>query len=223
MKRPTKRQTEVIKLIDRLHHELSRPPTVTELAERLGISRQNARAHVWRLREQGYVNFKAQDRQALTPVLTERAKALLGDDGFAVLGSIAAGEPIHAAENLEAYTDRLTDLLPVQPGDFFLRVEGESMVGAGYLPGDYVVVRPDQPVLDGEIVVAFLPDEESATLKRWYCDGKEVLLVAENPSYPPLRFATDEVDVQGVVVGHVGPRRARRALRELLPAEGGTN
>ncbi|MBS3967923.1 MAG: hypothetical protein KGZ60_11765 [Truepera sp.] len=90
------------------------------------------------------------------------------------------------------------------------------MIGVGYLPGDYIVVRPKVEVLDGDIVVAFLPDEESATLKRWYRQGGEVLLVAENPAYPPIRLRPDEVAVQGVVVGHIGARRARRPLRETV-------
>jgi repressor LexA len=219
VKRLTRRQTDILGAIDKLTDEFGRAPTVTELAGRLGISRQNTREHVWRLRELGYLNFKAQSRQSLAPALTERARALLMSPGFAVLGSIAAGEPIYAAENLEGYTDRLADLLPLHDGDFLLRIEGDSMTGAGYLPGDYVAVRPTEEPLEGEIVVAFLPDEESATLKRWYRQDGEVLLVAENPRYPPRRVPVSEIKVQGVVVGHVGTRRHRRPLRELLKNE----
>jgi repressor LexA len=216
VKRLTERQLQVLKTIAQLSDELARPPTVSELGARIGVSRQNTREHVWRLREAGYVHFRVQDRQALTPVLTDKAKALLGKPGYAVLGSIAAGEPIFANENLEGYTDRLDELLALHDGDFLLRIDGDSMIGAGYWPGDYVVVRPTKEILDGEIVVAFLSDEESATLKRWYRQDGEVLLVAENPAYPPIRVPLEHVDVQGVVVGHVGHRRARRALRELL-------
>jgi repressor LexA len=219
MRKLTTRQLEVLKATRKLRDELDRPPTVTELAQRLGISRQNTREHVWTLRERGYLNFKAQDRQALTPVLTARAEALLASPGLAVLGSIAAGEPIYASENLEGYTDRLSELLPLREGDFLLKVEGDSMVGAGYFPGDYVIVRQNKEALDGEVVVAFMPDDEAATLKRWYRQGNEVLLVAENPAYAPLRFGLEQVSVQGVVIGHVGSRRTRRPLRELLPAE----
>ncbi len=216
MKKLTDRQLEILEAIGKLTEEFGRAPTVTELAKRLGISRQNTREHVWALKELGYLNFRAQSRQSITPALTKRAKALLETPGFAVLGSIAAGEPIYASENLEGYTDRLTDLLPLQDGDFLLKIEGDSMIGAGYLPGDYVVVRPTEEPLEGEIAVAFLPDEESATLKRWYRQDSEVLLVAENPRYPPRRVPINEIKVQGVVVGHIGTRRARRPLRELL-------
>jgi repressor LexA len=216
MKRLTDRQFDILKVIGGLEDELGRAPTVTELATRLGISRQNSREHVWALRELGYLTFRAQSRQSLSPALTERARALLGGPGFAVLGSIAAGEPIHAAENLEGYTNRLTDLLPLQEQDFLLKVDGDSMTGAGYFPGDYVVVRPSEEVMDGEIVVAFLPDEESATLKRLYKQDGTVLLIAENPAYAPIRLPTQQVKVQGVVVGHVGFRRGRRPLRDML-------
>lgn len=212
----TERQQEVLCAVADLETELRRPPTVSELAKRIKISRQNTREHVWRLRERGFVNFKAQNRQALTPVLTDKARALLGHSGFAVLGSIAAGQPLHASAQLEAYTNSLSDLLSVQEGDFLLRVEGDSMLGAGYLPGDYVAVRPARHVVEGEIVVALLPEEETATLKRWYTEGNSVLLVAENPCYEPIRCALEDVSVQGVVVGHIGGRRGRKALRDLL-------
>ena len=215
----TERQQEVLQAVAALGEALSRPPTVTELSKRIAISRQNTREHVWRLRELGYLNFKAQDRQALTPVLTPKAQALLEKPGFAVLGCIAAGQPLHAAEQVENYTDRLSDLLPLHEGDFLLKVDGDSMVGAGYLPGDYVVVHPTQDVLEGEIIVAFLPDEETATLKRYYQQGADALLVAENAAYAPLRLPVDEVTVQGVVIGHVGHRRHRKPLRDLVGNE----
>ena len=211
----TERQQEVLQAVAALCESLGRPPTVTELSKRIAISRQNTREHVWRLRELGYVNFKAQDRQALTPVLTPKASALLEKPGFAVLGCIAAGQPLHAAEQVESYTDRLSDLLPLHEGDFLLKVDGDSMLGAGYVPGDYVVVHPTQEVLDGEVVVAFLPDEETATLKRFYQRGADALLVAENAAYAPIRVPLAEVTVQGVVVGHVGHRRHRKPLRDL--------
>ena len=216
----TSRQQEVLQVVADLCESLSRPPTVTELAKRIEISRQNTREHVWRLRDLGYLNFKAQDRQALTPVLTPKASALLEKPGFAVLGCIAAGQPLHAAEQLESYTDRLSDLLPLHEGDFLLKVDGNSMVGAGYLPGDYVVVHPTQEVLDGEVVVAFLPNEETATLKRYYQREGEALLVAENAAYAPLRLPLAEVTVQGVVVGHIGHRRRRKPLRDVVKGEG---
>lgn len=212
----TLRQQEVLSAVSAMATMLSRPPTVSELAKHIKISRQNTREHVWRLRERGFLNFKAQDRQALTPVLTDKARALLGHKGYAVLGSIAAGQPLHANGQLEAYTDLLSDLLPVQEGDFLLRVEGDSMVGAGYMPGDYVAVHPTDSVLEGEIVVAFLPEDDTATLKRWYHDETGVLLVAENPCYEPIRLKKDMVNIQGVVVGHIGGRRSRKALRDLL-------
>lgn len=193
--------------------ELHRPPSLTELAAQVGIRRQNIREHVYKLRAAGYLNFKAQHRQAISPVLTASSRALLGAPGFPVLGHIAAGQPIYAREQLESYTDRLSDLLPVQEGDFLLRVEGDSMTGAGYQPEDYVVVRPSRSAQEGDIVVAFLPNEETATLKRWQRDHDHVLLVAENPAYAPIRLALTEVEVQGVVVGHVGQRRKRRTNR----------
>jgi len=96
-----------------------------------------------------------------------------------VVGVVTAGVPILAVENIEGY-------LPWdgEPGCFALRVRGDSMVGAGILDGDRVVVRPQQTADNGEIVVALLDD--SATVKRLQKSGNTVWLMPENPAYRPI-------------------------------------
>ena len=100
-------------------------------------------------------------------------------DRIPVVGVVTAGVPILATENIEGY-------LPWdgEAGCFVLRVRGDSMIGAGILDGDKVVVRPQKDAENGQIVVALLDD--SATVKRLKKAGREVWLMPENPSYQPI-------------------------------------
>ena len=210
MDKLSKRQTELLRIIANLNKKLMRPASLKEIADKIKISRQNARVQLWKLKDSGYVNFSAQARQAIVPTLTDKAKLFLGKEGFAVLGSIAAGEPIYASSDIEKFTNKLSDILPLHEGDYLLKVHGDSMIDIGYYDDDYVIVRPQNTALNGEIVVAFLPEQESATLKRYYLKDDCVLLVAENKTYQDIKLAKDEVMVQGIVVGHISKKRARK-------------
>ena len=100
-------------------------------------------------------------------------------DRIPVVGVVTAGVPILATENIEGYIP-----WEGEAGCFALRVRGDSMIGAGILDGDKVVVRPQQTATNGEIVVALL--EDSATVKRFQKTGKQVWLLPENPAYQPI-------------------------------------
>ena len=100
-------------------------------------------------------------------------------DRIPVIGVVTAGIPILAVENIEGYIP-----WDGESGCFALRVRGDSMIGAGILDGDKVVVRPQQSAENGEIVVALL--EDSATVKRLKKKGTEVWLRPENPAYDPI-------------------------------------
>ena len=120
-----------------------------------------------------------------------------GPDQVPVLGNVAAGSPILAEQCIEEYIPYPTG---GHPEDFFaLRVRGESMLDAGILPGDLVVVHRQQEVHSGEIVVALLGDE--ATVKRLKRQGREVWLLPENPAYQPIDGR--ECEVLGKVVAVV--------------------
>ncbi|MBM3318502.1 MAG: repressor LexA, partial [Candidatus Eisenbacteria bacterium] len=119
--------------------------------------------------------------------------------GVPILGRVAAGGPLLAAENIEGHFDagRLARL----GGDFALRIQGESMRGAGILPGDIVLVRSDPEPGDGEIVVALIGDE--ATVKRFRREPGRVVLQPENPDYAPLVLdeSSPPLRILGRVVG----------------------
>lgn len=117
-----------------------------------------------------------------------------------MLGSIRAGPLEEAVADPEAVFEE-RDLLPYCPGDFLLRVRGDSMTGDGILPGDYVLLRPNVRVEQGEIAAAMVGDEYEATLKRVHVEGATVRLKAGNPSYADIVVPAGEVKIAGVFRG----------------------
>ena len=116
--------------------------------------------------------------------------------GLPLVGQVAAGQPILAEENIEDYVQTPSYAGGVD-GEYLLRVRGESMMGAGILEGDLVVVRPQDTAQDGEIVVALVGEE--ATVKRFFQEADHVRLQPENDAMEPIR--SRDVRVLGRVVG----------------------
>ncbi len=123
-------------------------------------------------------------------------RSALGGGGLPLVGQVAAGQPILAEENIEEYVDVPADA-GGEDGEYILRVRGDSMVDAGMLEGDYVVVRPQETAADGEIVVALVGEE--ATVKRFFREKDHVRLQPENATMEPIR--SKDVKVLGRVVG----------------------
>ena len=174
------------------------PPSVREIGEAVGLkSPSTVHFHIKHLEELGYISKSGRKGRALT--LTERAapaaaaaapaqEAEIPSGRVPVLGDVAAGSPILAQECIDDYISFDTQ---GRDGEFFaLRVRGESMLNAGILPGDLVVVHRQPTAQNGEIVVALLEDE--ATVKRLSRRGGEVWLLPENENYSPIdgRYAS---------------------------------
>jgi len=109
---------------------------------------------------------------------------------------VAAGQPILAEENIEEYIP-VPDLAGGSDGEYILRVRGDSMVDAGMLEGDFVVVRPQETATDGDIVVALVGEE--ATVKRFFREPDHIRLQPENATMEPIR--SKDVRIMGRVVG----------------------
>lgn len=107
---------------------------------------------------------------------------------FPVIGTIAAGTPIDAEQNIETYVPEDEDL----DADYALRVKGDSMIGAGIDDGDIVFIREQPDVENGEMAAVYV--DGGATLKRVYKDGKGVSLYSENPKYPPMYFTAENCE-----------------------------
>ncbi|MEJ2454198.1 MAG: transcriptional repressor LexA [Candidatus Thiodiazotropha sp.] len=168
-------------------------PSLIEIAEGIGItSKGTAHRHVQALADAGRIRLIPGRKRGIELVDEDESDK----SSLPLLGRIAAGQPIEAI----AGQDRLdlSDLLG--PNRYALQVKGDSMIGAGILDGDLVVIERCDTADDGAIVVALIDDEE-ATLKRLKrLKSGRIKLIAENPEMPPLTYAAKRVRIQGVLV-----------------------
>ncbi|MFZ0928653.1 MAG: transcriptional repressor LexA [Syntrophobacteraceae bacterium] len=191
MKKLTGKQSGVYEFIVRWQREKGYPPTQAEIGHHLKFGNINTvRGHLALIEKKGYIRLncgKARGIQVLSPPLVFRQV-----EGYIpLLGTIAAGVPIWADENVEGY-------LPISPaffggGELFaLRVLGDSMIGAGIKEGDIAVIRKQDCVDDGEIAAVLI--EQEATLKRVYSSPGLLVLKAENPDFKELRYTKSEIE-----------------------------
>jgi repressor LexA len=180
------------------------PPTVREIGESVGLaSPSTVHAHLANLERAGYLRRDPTKPRALE-LLRDKpvAEAVTAEaHKLPLLGSIAAGAPLLAEENVEEY---LSVPEPLSRGgeEFLLRIRGDSMIDAGILDGDIVVVRRSQDARNGEIVAALVGDDESAseaTVKRFFREGNRVRLQPENDALEPIY--SPYVQILGKVVG----------------------
>ena len=159
------------------------PPSVREIANAVGLkSTSTVHGHLQRLEKRGLLH-----RDAMKP----RAMEVVGDPNFLrnsttavpVVGHVQAGVPILAEQNLEDYVP-IPDVMLGNGNHFILRVHGESMIDAGIMDGDYIIVRQQSEAANGDIIVAMLDD--SATVKRFYKEDGQYRLQPENPTMEPI-------------------------------------
>ncbi|GAA5183792.1 transcriptional repressor LexA [Niveibacterium umoris] len=186
----TPRQAEILDLIRRTVREEGRPPTRIEICEAFGFRSPNAAEE----------HLKALARKGAIAMEEGRARGirLLEETGLPVVGRVAAGSPILAAENCE----RRIDIDPAMfspSADYLLKVKGLSMRDAGILDGDLIAVHRTPDARNGQIVVARLGDD--VTVKRLERRGNRVRLLAENPDFAPIEPDGENFHLEGVVVG----------------------
>ncbi len=195
MKPLTPQQQRVLDYISREVSERGYPPSVREICAALGFrSSSTAHRYLAALEEKGYLE-RAADRPRAMRIL-DSAGSRVQCRYVPIIGRIRAGKPLLAEENMEGYFP-----LPAEfaaGGEYFiLRVEGESMSGAGIHDGDFVIVRRQQTVENGEIAALLLGEE--ATVKRFYREKDYFRLQPENEQFEPI--LTREVEVLGKVTG----------------------
>jgi repressor LexA len=192
----TKRQQEIFEFIKQYSRRHGYPPTVRDIGKAIGLtSSSTVHAHLANLEKLGLVRRDPTKPRALE-LLGEAARKIAGPSGLPVVGRVAAGSPILAEENIEDYLE-VPDVIGGEDGDYILRVRGDSMIGAGILENDFVVVRPIETADDGEIVVAMIGEE--ATVKSFYKERDQVRLEPANDAYEPIR--SPDVQLLGRVVG----------------------
>jgi repressor LexA len=195
----TKRQQEIFDFIKKYSARYGYPPTVRDIGKAVGLaSSSTVHAHLANLEKVGMLRRDPSKPRAieLLDKAVDAAKSVVRPNGLPLVGQVAAGQPILAEENIEDYVT-VPELAGGEDGEYVLRVRGESMIDAGILEGDYVVVRPQDTASDGEIVVALVGEE--ATVKRFFREDDHIRLQPENKAMEPIR--SREVRVLGRVVG----------------------
>ena len=193
---PTKRQQEILEIIDRHILERGYPPTLREIAAETGIRGISAiKGHIDRLVSKGLL-VRDRGARSLTLPRNDSSASLVE---VPILGQVAAGRPLLSEENLSGHLS--VDPAWIRKGPvFFLKVHGESMKGAAILDGDYVLVRCQETAENGQIVVATIDGE--TTVKRLRQRGDELSLLPENPDFPEIPVLKGEpFRIIGLVVG----------------------
>jgi repressor LexA len=194
MRELTERQKVVFEFIKSYVVDHGYPPTMREIGEHLGITWPAVRGHLAALERKGLVRINALKSRGIgIPGLWKGAARELP-----VAGRIRAGRPMPAIEEIESRIVVDKELFG-EDDAFALRVTGDSMVEAGILSGDYVVVKPQPEVRSGEIGVVLIGEE--ATVKRVFLREGSITLMPENRSMVPVTYGIDEVSVIGRVIG----------------------
>jgi repressor LexA len=200
----SKRQREIYDFVVAYSRKHGYPPTVREIGAEVGLaSPSTVHVHLAKLENAGYVRRDPTKPRALELVGREQAP---GGEAAPVhvlplVGEIAAGGPLLAEESIEDYMGVPKQLARTDDA-FLLRVKGESMIDAGILPGDVVVVQRQRTAENGDVVVALVGDDEGATeatVKTFYREGRRVRLQPENAAMEPLY--PEHVEILGRVVG----------------------
>ncbi|MBI2914794.1 MAG: transcriptional repressor LexA [Firmicutes bacterium] len=192
----TQRQRQILDYIKKHVRTKGYPPSVREIGEAVGLSSSSTvHGHLERMEQKGFIR-----RDPTKP----RAILVLGDPDFVhkevtnvpVVGRVTAGEPILAVQNIDDYFPVPKDFIAYED-TFILKVRGDSMINAGIVDGDYVVVKQQSYADNGDIAVVLLEDE--ATVKRFFRQNDHVRLQPENPNLKPI--LVKDAQILGRVVG----------------------
>lgn len=194
----TKRQEAILQLIVDYVQRNGYPPSIREIGKEFGIgSLRGVTVHLDALQRKGYISRGNTPRSIR--IIHPEYQASNRVTMLPLVGTIAAGVPIYASEEIE-------DMIPVPQqmvrniqGAFLLRVKGDSMINAGLMPRDLVVIKPQQTANHGDIVAVLLGEE--ATVKTIQYDKGKTFLVPANPSYDRMEVRQEDARVIGKVVG----------------------
>jgi len=200
LKKASKRQEDILAFIKEEVRKKGYPPSVREIGEAVGLaSSSTVHGHLARLENKGLIRRDPTKPRAieildnLNPTIEKQSVVHVP-----LIGKVTAGIPITAIENIEEFFPLPATFGTTEDNLFMLEIMGESMIEAGILNGDYVVVKQQQSANNGEIVVAMTEDDE-ATVKRFFKESSYFRLQPENSSMEPI--IVDKVSILGKVVG----------------------
>lgn len=200
MKKLSKRQLDILDFIKREVRDKGYPPSVREIGLAVGLaSSSTVHGHLARLESKGLIRRDPTKPRAIEVMnLEEDTIPTQRVVNVPLVGKVTAGSPITAIENVEEYFPLPERLASSDEAVFMLEIMGDSMIEAGILNGDYVIVKQQQSANNGEIVVA-MTDEEEATVKRFFKEQNHVRLQPENSSMAPIIL--NSVSILGKVIG----------------------
>ncbi|WP_333651745.1 transcriptional repressor LexA [Lacrimispora sp.] len=193
----TPKQQEILEYIKETILKKGYPPAVREICEAVHLkSTSSVHSHLETLEDKGYIRRDPTKPRTIEIIddcfnLTRREVV-----NVPVLGTVAAGQPLYAEENIENYYPIPAELLP-NAETFMLKIKGNSMINAGILEGDQIIVEQCHTAHNGEIVVALVDD--SATVKRFFKENGRYRLQPENDSMEPI--IVDQINILGKVIG----------------------
>ncbi len=198
----TKRQQEILDFIESFMQKRGYPPTLREIGNEFGISSTNGvRVNLAALEKKQYIRRRPWLSRGIELVNAPKVPQTDTEIGYVpIIGKVAAGEPIFAAENIEGMLAVDDSFLPTKKV-FALKVKGDSMKNAGIMDGDYVLARRQHTADPGEIIVFIVGDE--ITVKRYDSKGDKVYLIPENEQYETrvLEKRSSDLQIAGKVVG----------------------
>ncbi|WP_053366267.1 transcriptional repressor LexA [Bacillus sp. FJAT-27245] len=200
MAKISKRQQEILDYIKSEVKKKGYPPSVREIGEAVGLaSSSTVHGHLERLELKGLIRRDPTKPRAIEILEADEAYIpKVRVVNVPVVGRVTAGQPITAVENVEEYFPLPETMVPSDEQVFMLEIMGESMIEAGILDGDYVIVKQQKTANNGDIVVA-MTEEDEATCKRFYKEKDYFRLQPENPTMEPIILR--EVSILGKVIG----------------------
>lgn len=200
MTKLSKRQQDILQYIKEEVKSKGYPPSVREIGEAVGLaSSSTVHGHLARLESKGLIRRDPTKPRAIEILnLEEDNIPRQAAVNVPLIGKVTAGQPITAIENVEEFFPLPQHLAPADEQVFMLEIMGDSMIEAGILDGDYVIVRQQQTANNGDIVVA-MTEEDEATVKRFFKEQDFVRLQPENSSMDPIILR--HVSILGKVIG----------------------
>ncbi len=194
MEKLTQRQQQVLDIVRQHIDQTGYPPTRADIARELGFKSANAaEEHLKALARKGAIEIIAG---------ASRGIRLPNNEGIPIIGRVAAGNPVLAQENIEDYCSLPASFFK-PAADYFLRVQGDSMIDVGIHDGDLLAVHSTPVAANGDVVVARIEDEVTVKRLRKTSDKRRLQLLPENPAYSPIEVDLAEQDfaIEGLSVG----------------------
>ena len=195
----TIKQKRILEFIADYMNRSGFSPSIRDIQESLGIRNiRGVTVHLDSLEKKGYISKGKSHRSIRILRMSEQSEGSRPSD-IPILGTIAAGLPLLAIENIEGRVQLPESMMGIDESAFLLRVRGDSMTGAHILPDDLVLIRPQQTANNGDLVAALLGDE--ATVKRLHIENNTITLMPANPLYEPITLRDTDARIIGKVIG----------------------